>query len=63
LDDAHGVLGHPVHRSLRLVADELGSADLADLAIPPGEYLEEVIDKLGMSKDELARRMSRPPPS
>jgi HTH-type transcriptional regulator / antitoxin HigA len=33
----------------------------SDLAIPPGEYLEEVIDELGMSKDELARRMTRPP--
>ena len=33
----------------------------SDLAIPPGEYLEEVLDELGMTKDELARRMSRPP--
>ena len=32
----------------------------SDLAIPPGEYLVEVIDELGMSKDELARRMNRP---
>lgn len=32
----------------------------SDLAIPPGEYLEEVIDSLGMSKEELARRMGRP---
>jgi HTH-type transcriptional regulator/antitoxin HigA len=32
----------------------------SDLAIPPGEYLEEVLDELGMTKDELARRMSRP---
>jgi HTH-type transcriptional regulator / antitoxin HigA len=32
----------------------------SDLAIPPGEYLEEVLDELGMSKDELAQRMSRP---
>jgi HTH-type transcriptional regulator/antitoxin HigA len=32
----------------------------SDLAIPPGEYLEEVIDELGMNKDELARRMLRP---
>lgn len=30
------------------------------LAIPPGEYLEEVIGELGMTKDELARRMGRP---
>jgi HTH-type transcriptional regulator/antitoxin HigA len=29
----------------------------SDLAIPPGEYLEEVIAELDMSKDELARRM------
>ena len=32
----------------------------SDLAIPPGEYLEEVIAELGMSKEELARRMNRP---
>jgi HTH-type transcriptional regulator/antitoxin HigA len=32
----------------------------SNLAIPPGEYLEEVLDDLGMSKTELARRMSRP---
>ncbi len=32
----------------------------SDLAIPPGEYLEEVLFELGMTKDELARRMSRP---
>ena len=32
----------------------------SDLAIPPGEYLEEVIAELGMTKDELARRMDRP---
>lgn len=34
----------------------------SDLPIPPGEYLEEVIDELGMSKDELAKRMDRPAP-
>ncbi|HEY4977259.1 MAG TPA: HigA family addiction module antitoxin [Gaiellaceae bacterium] len=32
----------------------------SDLAIPPGEYLEEVVETLGMTKDELARRMARP---
>jgi len=32
----------------------------SDLPIPPGEYLEEVIKELGMSKDELAKRMNRP---
>jgi len=32
----------------------------SDLAIPPGEYLEEVIEALGMSKNELAKRMDRP---
>ena len=32
----------------------------SNLAIPPGEYLEEVIAELGISKDELARRMNRP---
>ena len=32
----------------------------SDLPIPPGEFLEEVIEDLGMSKDELAKRMNRP---
>jgi len=32
----------------------------SDLAIPPGEYLEEVLEELGMSKNELAKRMGRP---
>ena len=32
----------------------------SNLAIPPGEYLEEVLDELGMTKEELARRMDRP---
>lgn len=32
----------------------------SDLPIPPGEYLEEVLEELGMSKAELARRMGRP---
>lgn len=34
----------------------------SDLPIPPGEYLEEVIRELGMSKEELAKRMNRPAP-
>ncbi|MEN8245917.1 MAG: HigA family addiction module antitoxin [Thermodesulfobacteriota bacterium] len=34
----------------------------SDLAIPPGEYLEEVLDELGMTKDELAKRLDRPAP-
>ena len=34
----------------------------SDLPVPPGEYLEEVLGELGMSKDELARRMNRPAP-
>ena len=32
----------------------------SDLPIPPGEYLEEIIGELGMTKDELAQRMNRP---
>jgi HTH-type transcriptional regulator/antitoxin HigA len=32
----------------------------SDLAVPPGEYLEEVLNELGMTKDELARRMELP---
>ncbi len=32
----------------------------SDLAIPPGEYLADVINELGISKQELAHRMDRP---
>ncbi|MBN1319631.1 MAG: HigA family addiction module antidote protein [Thermoleophilia bacterium] len=32
----------------------------SDLAIPPGEYLAEVLDDLGMTQADLARRMGRP---
>lgn len=38
------------------------SAIHSDIAIPPGEYLEEIIEELGMTKEELARRMDRPAP-
>lgn len=34
---------------------------ISDLAIPPGEFLEEVLDDLKLSQAELARRMGRPP--
>jgi HTH-type transcriptional regulator / antitoxin HigA len=34
----------------------------SDLPVPPGEYLEEIIEDLGMTKDELAKRMNRPAP-
>ncbi|MBD3409820.1 MAG: HigA family addiction module antidote protein, partial [Ignavibacteriales bacterium] len=34
---------------------------ISDYEIPPGEYLEEVIESLGMSKGELANRIDRPP--
>lgn len=34
---------------------------ISDLAIPPGEYLEEVLDDFELSQAELARRMGRPP--
>jgi HTH-type transcriptional regulator/antitoxin HigA len=33
---------------------------LSDLAIPPGEYLEEVLEEAEISQAELARRMGRP---
>jgi HTH-type transcriptional regulator/antitoxin HigA len=36
------------------------NAVYSNLAIPPGEYLEEVLGELGMTKEELARRMDRP---
>lgn len=29
----------------------------SDLAVPPGEYLEEIVGGLGMTKDELAQWM------
>lgn len=32
----------------------------SDLAIPPGEFLAEVLEDLGMSQADLARRMGRP---
>lgn len=32
----------------------------SDLPIPPGEFLEEILEDLGMGKDELAKRMNRP---
>lgn len=32
----------------------------SDLAIPPGEYLSEVLADLGMTQADLARRMGRP---
>ncbi len=32
----------------------------SDLPVPPGEYLEEVIEELGMSKMELAKKLGRP---
>jgi len=34
----------------------------SNLAIAPGEYLAEVIEELGMTKNELAQRMNRPAP-
>ncbi len=33
---------------------------VSNLPVPPGEYLEEVLEDLGMSKNELATRMGRP---
>ncbi len=36
------------------------TAIYSDLPIPPGEYLEEILDDLGMTKNELALRMNRP---
>ena len=33
---------------------------MSDLAIPPGEYLEEVLEEMGLNQAELARRMGRP---
>jgi HTH-type transcriptional regulator/antitoxin HigA len=33
---------------------------LSDLAIPPGEYLEEVLDELNITQSDLAKRMGRP---
>lgn len=36
-------------------------AYMSDLAIPPGEYLEEVLEEMDITQAELARRMGRPP--
>ena len=33
---------------------------MSDLAIPPGEYLEEVLEDMDITQAELARRMGRP---
>jgi HTH-type transcriptional regulator/antitoxin HigA len=33
---------------------------ISDLAIPPGEYLAEVLQELGLNQAELAQRMDRP---
>ncbi|MDH3326431.1 MAG: HigA family addiction module antitoxin [Gammaproteobacteria bacterium] len=33
---------------------------VTDIAIPPGEYLEEVLEDMGLNQAELARRMGRP---
>ena len=32
----------------------------SDLAVPPGEYLAEVIADLGVTRGDLSRRMGRP---
>ncbi len=34
---------------------------MSDLAIPPGEYLEEVLEEMDITQAELTRRMGRPP--
>lgn len=36
------------------------TAFISDIAIPPGEYLEEVLEDAKISQAELARRMGRP---
>ena len=41
---------------------ETDQAIYSDMPIPPGEYLEEALDELGMTKDELAKRMNHPAP-
>lgn len=38
----------------------IDNAFISDLAIPPGEYLEEVLEEADISQAELARRMGRP---
>ena len=34
---------------------------ISDLAIPPGEYLEEVLKEIEITQSELASRMGCPP--
>lgn len=33
---------------------------VSDMAIPPGDYLEEVLEGTGISQAELAKRMGQP---
>lgn len=47
---------------MRKLANTTGTKDLPfpALPVPPGEYLEEVLEELTLSQAELARRMGRP---
>lgn len=45
---------------IRFRAKKLGKRIYSDLAIPPGEYLAEVIAAKGITQAELARRLGRP---
>ena len=44
-----------------MVTDLNNKALHSDLAIAPGEYLEEMLEDVAISQAELARRMGRPP--
>ena len=45
---------------VRFRTKKLGKRIYSDLAIPPGEYLAEVIAAKGIAQAELARRLRRP---
>ena len=42
---------------------ETDQAMYSEMPIPTGKYLEEVLDELGMTKDELTKRKNRPAPN
>jgi predicted transcriptional regulator len=45
-----------------MVTERNNQALHSDLAISRGVYLEEVIAELGMTEDELSKRLNRPAP-
>lgn len=44
-----------------MVADAISTTTWSDWAIPPGDFLADTLESLGMSQSELASRTNRPP--